>query len=182
MTRLLLSIIALLIATSCGEDVYSSRDTKYQVSFRCSLMNYQQEYSAISGIGVSQFLTLRARGAKIEMQKPDGSTITDNIVTTYGAIEFGYGGVIVGRSTYLNGDYCCFDLCCPNCEGHSRLSRLSITQSTGHATCSTCSNVYGLNNDGDLLERGDYTSNSTTRPLFQYRLTQTAGSEIILSN
>jgi len=173
--------ITAVIISSCGEESYSEYSNKYQVAFNCSLLKYQQEFSAINGLGVSQFITLRRSGAKILLTTPNGSELTDNFVTTNGVVAFGYAGLIVGRSTFLNGNFCCFDLACPNCENHSKLSRLIITQTTGHSTCPTCHNVYGLNNNGALITRADSSANSSVRPLFQYRLLQSS-TQITLTN
>ncbi|MBR6285912.1 MAG: hypothetical protein IKR18_02825 [Bacteroidaceae bacterium] len=180
--RRMACLLAAVVLLSCGEDAYEEFSRKYRVYFMCSTLVFPQEYNEIAGLGVSQFVTLRAKGAQIVMMRPSGATVTDNLSANNVGYSFGNGGLIVGRSTYADGDYCCFDLSCPNCDGHnSGVSRFAINQTTGHATCPTCGNVYGLNNNGALVHRADSSANSTTRPLYKYRVVRSNNS-IVLSN
>lgn len=168
--RFMLLLLVSVAPFSCADDAVDEYSSRYRVSFMCNLMTYQQEYTVISGLGVSQYVTLRKSGSRILMTTPTGKEISDNVLVNTAMFAFGRAGLIIGRSTFLEGDYCCFDLACPNCDAHSRLSRLSITQTTGEATCPDCSNVYGLNNNGALIGRHDETANSAVRPLYRYRV------------
>ena len=174
-------LLTTVVLFSCSEEVYDEFSRKHRVYFMCSTMVFPQEYNEIAGLGVSQFVTLRPKGAQIMMMRPSGATVTDNLSANNVGYSFGNGGLIVGRSTFGDTDFCCFDLSCPNCDSHSRMERFTINQTTGFATCPACHNVYGLNNNGALVQRADSSANSTTRPLYKYRV-ELRGGSIVISN
>lgn len=174
-------LVMVLLLPSCGEEAYDEYSRKHRVYFMCSTLVFPQEYNEIAGLGVSQFVTLRRSGAQILMMRPSGAVVTDNASANQAGYSFGNGGLVVGRSTFADGGFCCFDLSCPNCDSHSRMERFTINQTTGFATCPACHNVYGLNNNGALVQRADSSANSTTRPLYKYRVELRSGS-VVISN
>ena len=73
-------------------------------------------------------------------------------------------GLIVGRSSFQNGELYVFDRQCPNCWNANNYGNYPLSFSDAHnMVCNTCHRTYGLLNGGVVV------SGDSGEKLFRYR-------------
>lgn len=106
--------------------------------------------------------------------------ITEAVLTQSGRILGLNNGLIVGRSSFQNGELYAFDSQCPNCFNETSQKKYLLKfQDSSNVTCDRCKRVYGLLNGGVVVS--DEIGHEVNEKLFRYRATY-SGTYLQISN
>ena len=89
-------------------------------------------------------------------------------------------GLIVGRSSFQNGELYVFDRQCPNCFNETSQKKYPLKfQNSANVICDRCKRVYGLLNGGVVV--ADEIGHDVNEKLFRYRATS-SGLDLKIEN
>ena len=176
----LLAASAVLLASSCGADVvgeYTNHQAYFYMDFGLGHANtYLSE-----ALNSTNVFTVITANPSIHMSTTEGGTYTLSC-EMYGVAkknetiseasltkvprQLGIDGrgLIVGRSSFQDGELYVFDRQCPNCWNANNYGNYLLSFSDAHnMVCNTCHRTYGLLNGGVVV------SGDSGEKLFRYR-------------
>lgn len=96
--------------------------------------------------------------------------VTEALLTKNGRVLGLNNGLIVGRSSFQNGELYVFDMQCPNCFNETSQKKYALKfKDSGNVICDRCKRVYGLLNGGVVV--ADEIGHDVNEKLFRYRAT-----------
>lgn len=167
------TLLALLVLTSCSDDMTSQYSNKYPVRCTFTVLQYEPLIYAVGNIG--QFATIRKSSSKVIMTF-NGTSTPYQLDATQKYFDFGLGGLIAG--TAYDGTFLSYDLACPNCDRAS--TRLSVGDNAT-AKCPSCGIEYSLNYNGIINSVPDDCKHTKPRGLYRYRIVYN-GTEVSIYN
>lgn len=173
----LLAAAAVLLASSCGADVvgeYTNHQAYFYMDFSYGHTNtYLSE--ALNSTNVFTVITASdaSRNAPYTLScemygvSKKSETISESILTQAPRqLGIDNRGLIVGRSSFQDGELYVFDRQCPNCWNANNYGNYLLSFSDAHnMVCNTCHRTYGLLNGGVVV------SGDSGEKLFRYRAT-----------
>ena len=163
MKRTFLLIAALLLATACEKNSYSTFSTRNKVFFSHDI--YDSPYNQLTTPG--RFLSIRKGDGKLIITDSDGNKYDEPLSAVQSAsFIMGLAGLILGTPMLSNDDMSiwAYDLGCPECNSPN--TRLKFVQQGADftASCSKCGGVWNLNTNGVSINTDDKKSH----PLYRY--------------
>ena len=151
----LLAAAAVLLASSCGADVVGEY-TNHQAYF---YMDFSYGHTA-TYLNAPYTLSCEMYGVAKKNE-----TISESILTQAPRqLGIDNRGLIVGRSSFQDGQLYVFDRQCPNCWNANNYGNYLLSFSDAHnMVCNTCHRTYGLLNGGVVV------SGDSGEKLFRYR-------------
>lgn len=173
----LLAAAAVLLASSCGADVvgeYTNHQAYFYMDFSYGhTATYLSE--ALNSTNVFTVITASdaSRNAPYSLScemygvSKKSETISESILTQAPRqLGIDNRGLIVGRSSFQDGQLYVFDRQCPNCWNANNYGNYLLSFSDAHnMVCNTCHRTYGLLNGGVVV------SGDSGEKLFRYRAT-----------
>ncbi|MBO5641856.1 MAG: hypothetical protein J5900_05415 [Prevotella sp.] len=171
----LLAAAAVLLASSCGADVvgeYTNHQAYFYMDFSyghtatylSEALNSTNVFTVITASDASRNAPYTLSCEMYGVSKKS-ETISESILTQAPRqLGIDNRGLIVGRSSFQDGQLYVFDRQCPNCWNANNYGNYLLSFSDAHnMVCNTCHRTYGLLNGGVVV------SGDSGEKLFRYR-------------
>ncbi|MBQ8059991.1 MAG: hypothetical protein IJ199_09275 [Prevotella sp.] len=171
----LLAAAAVLLASSCGADVvgeYTNHQAYFYMDFSyghtatylSEALNSTNVFTVITASDASRNAPYTLSCEMYGVAKKN-ETISESILTQAPRqLGIDNRGLIVGRSSFQDGQLYVFDRQCPNCWNANNYGNYLLSFSDAHnMVCNTCHRTYGLLNGGVVV------SGDSGEKLFRYR-------------
>ncbi len=184
----LLAVISLCLTGCKGEviDEYCSHTASFRFDFQYG-HTQSYLYAALNSSNYFTFLSANPISAGFDLitevygnSEPNVEHVTEAALTKNGIALGLNNGLIVGRSSFQNGELYVFDRQCPNCFNETSQKNYPLKfKDSGNVYCSRCTRTYGLLNGGVVV--ADSIGHNTNEKLFRYRATY-SGTYFQISN
>ena len=183
--RLQLLLVSLLAAVSCGDTEYEyCIDYHCNFAFNMSTHNTSVLNSCVSQTTSNTFCMVWStknpmRHVHVQMYggKEEVNDITADLELRQSTYELGAGnGLVMGRSSFNNGQLYAFDRQCPNCLDNMRYRPLQWESNGMKLHCGYCNRSY------DLINGGRVSSGESGKKLLRYKayITPTATGDMLI--